>query len=61
MPDYTDCERTRGKAMYQRILLPVDGSEHALRAVDTVIEPARRLRAKVYGMHVLHLCRLFPG
>lgn len=47
--------------MYQRILLPVDGSEHALRAVDTVIEPATRLRAKVYGMHVLHLCRLFPG
>lgn len=39
--------------MYQNILLPVDGSEYALKAVDTGIELARRLQAKVYGVHVL--------
>lgn len=39
--------------MFQNILLPIDGSEHALRAVDTGIELARRLQAKVYGIHVV--------
>ncbi|WP_201314660.1 universal stress protein [Dyella sp. EPa41] len=39
--------------MYQSILLPVDGSERALKAVDTGIELAKRLQAKVYGIHVV--------
>ncbi|HET6555618.1 MAG TPA: universal stress protein [Dyella sp.] len=39
--------------MFQRILLPVDGSEHALKAVDTGIELASRLQARVYGVHVV--------
>jgi nucleotide-binding universal stress UspA family protein len=38
--------------MYQRILLPVDGSAHAMKAVDTGIELAGRLQARVYGLHV---------
>jgi nucleotide-binding universal stress UspA family protein len=39
--------------MFQHILLPVDGSEHALNAVNTGIELARRLGAKVHALHVL--------
>jgi nucleotide-binding universal stress UspA family protein len=39
--------------MFQNILLPVDGSEHALNAVDTGIELASRLQAKVHAVHVL--------
>jgi nucleotide-binding universal stress UspA family protein len=40
-------------AMFQRILLPVDGSEHALNAVNTGIELAVRLQARVFALHVL--------
>jgi nucleotide-binding universal stress UspA family protein len=40
-------------AMFQNILLPVDGSEHALNAVDTGIDLASRLQAKVHAIHVL--------
>lgn len=39
--------------MFQNILLPIDGSECSLRAVDTGIELARRLQAKVHGIHVV--------
>jgi nucleotide-binding universal stress UspA family protein len=39
--------------MFKNILLPVDGSEHALRAVDAGIQLAGQLHAKVYGVHVL--------
>ncbi|WP_130618041.1 universal stress protein [Dyella amyloliquefaciens] len=39
--------------MFQSILIPVDGSEHALRAVDAGVELAGRLRARVYGLHVV--------
>lgn len=40
-------------AMFQCILLPVDGSEHALKAVDVGIELARRLQARVVSVHVM--------
>ncbi|MHA6203654.1 universal stress protein [Dyella soli] len=39
--------------MFQRILLPVDGSEHALNAVDTGLALAGRLQAEVHAVHVL--------
>ncbi|WP_430390070.1 universal stress protein [Dyella sp. 20L07] len=39
--------------MFQRILLPVDGTEHALKAVNTGIELASRLQARVYAVHVM--------
>ncbi|WP_114240699.1 universal stress protein [Dyella sp. C9] len=39
--------------MFQRILLPVDGSEHALNAVNTGIALAARLQAQVFALHVL--------
>jgi nucleotide-binding universal stress UspA family protein len=39
--------------MFQSILIPIDGSEHALKAVDTGIELASRLQAKVHGLHVV--------
>lgn len=39
--------------MFERILLPVDGSEQALRAVDTGIELAQKLKARVYAVHVM--------
>jgi nucleotide-binding universal stress UspA family protein len=39
--------------MFQNILLPVDGSEHALNAVDIGIELASRLQAQVHALHVL--------
>lgn len=39
--------------MFTRILLPTDGSELSLRAVDTGIELARSLGASVHGFHVI--------
>lgn len=39
--------------MFKHILIPVDGSEHALRAVDTGVELAGRLQARVHGLHVV--------
>jgi nucleotide-binding universal stress UspA family protein len=39
--------------MFKRILLPVDGSELSLRAVDTGIELAARLGAGAYAFHVI--------
>lgn len=39
--------------MFKRILLPVDGSELSLRAIDTGIELAARLGASVYAFHVI--------
>lgn len=39
--------------MFKHILLPVDGSEYTLRAVETGIALAARLDAKVFGFHVL--------
>jgi nucleotide-binding universal stress UspA family protein len=39
--------------MFQHILLPVDGSAHALNAVDVGIELASRLGARVHTVHVL--------
>ncbi|WP_199098804.1 universal stress protein [Dyella sp. ASV21] len=39
--------------MFERILLPVDGSEHGLKAVDVGIELASRLHARVYAVHVM--------
>jgi nucleotide-binding universal stress UspA family protein len=46
-------EAKGGNEMFKNILLPVDGSEHALRAVDAGIQLAGQLQAKVYGVHVL--------
>lgn len=39
--------------MFKHILLPTDGSELSLRAVDTGIELAERCGAQVYAIHVL--------
>jgi nucleotide-binding universal stress UspA family protein len=39
--------------MFKRILLPTDGSELSLRAVDTGIGLAARLGASVYAFHVI--------
>ncbi|PXV61310.1 Nucleotide-binding universal stress protein, UspA family [Dyella jiangningensis] len=39
--------------MFKNILLPVDGSESALKAVDVGIELASRLGSTVFGVHVL--------
>lgn len=39
--------------MFKHILLPTDGSELSLRAVDTGIELAARLGARVYAFHVI--------
>ena len=39
--------------MFKHILLPVDGSEYTLRAVDTGIALAAKLQAKVFSIHVL--------
>lgn len=39
--------------MFKNILLPVDGSEYALKAVDIGIELASKLGATVFGIHVL--------
>lgn len=40
--------------MFKHILLPTDGSELSLRAVDVGIELATRCNAQVYSIHVLH-------
>ncbi|KLD63918.1 universal stress protein [Dyella japonica] len=39
--------------MFKNILLPVDGSERALKAVETGIELAAKLEAKVFAVHVM--------
>lgn len=39
--------------MFQHILLPIDGSELSLRAVDTGIALAAKLGASVYAIHVI--------
>lgn len=39
--------------MFKRILLPVDGSEYTLRAVDTGIALAASVGAQVFSIHVL--------
>jgi nucleotide-binding universal stress UspA family protein len=39
--------------MFKHILLPTDGSELSLHAVDTGIELAARLGARVYAFHVI--------
>ncbi len=39
--------------MFKRILLPTDGSELSLRAVDLGLELASSLHASVYGFHVI--------
>ncbi|MFC4818705.1 universal stress protein [Dokdonella ginsengisoli] len=40
--------------MFTHILLPTDGSELSLRAVDIGIELAARYGAQVHAIHVLH-------
>lgn len=39
--------------MFKNILLPVDGSEHALKAVDTGLALASSLQASVHALHVV--------
>lgn len=39
--------------MFKRILLPTDGSELSLRAVDVGIDLAKSLGASVHGFHVV--------
>jgi nucleotide-binding universal stress UspA family protein len=39
--------------MFQHILIPTDGSELSLRALDTGIELAARLGASIHAFHVI--------
>lgn len=39
--------------MYKHILLPTDGSEVSVRAVEVGIELASALKARVYALHVI--------
>lgn len=39
--------------MFQHILIPTDGSDLSLRALDTGIELAARLGARVHAFHVI--------
>jgi nucleotide-binding universal stress UspA family protein len=39
--------------MFKRILLPTDGSDLSLRAVDIGLDLAKSLHASVYGFHVI--------
>ncbi len=39
--------------MFKHILLPIDGSDLSLRAVDTGLELAAKLGARVYAFHVV--------
>lgn len=39
--------------MFKRILLPTDGSELSLKAIDTGIALAARLESRVYAFHVI--------
>ena len=39
--------------MFQHILIPSDGSELSLRALDTGIELAARLGARIHAFHVI--------
>ncbi len=48
--------RARGahtRRMYQRILVPVDGTDLSRRAIATAVELARRCGAQVVGLHVV--------
>src|SRR5678815_3854583 len=48
-----DIQSNEEFTMFKHILLPTDGSELSLRAVDTGIELAARLGARVYAFHVI--------
>ncbi|MEA3351056.1 MAG: universal stress protein [Chloroflexota bacterium] len=39
--------------MYKRILIPVDGSQHAKRAVEAAIDVAKRYQASVFLLHAI--------
>jgi nucleotide-binding universal stress UspA family protein len=39
--------------MFSHILIPTDGSEHALHAAEVGIELARKVGARIYTFHVL--------
>lgn len=39
--------------MLSKILVPVDGSEYSLRALDTAIYLAKKIDANITGMHVI--------
>lgn len=38
--------------MFQRILVPLDGSEHSLRALDIAIQVAKKFEGKITLVHV---------
>lgn len=38
--------------MFERILVPLDGSEHSLRALDVAIQVAKRFEGKLMLIHV---------
>lgn len=42
-----------GRAMYERILVPIDGSEGSQRAIEHALELATRDDAELYGLHVV--------
>jgi nucleotide-binding universal stress UspA family protein len=39
--------------MFKHILLPIDGSDFSLRAIEVGVELAARLGARVYAFHVI--------
>jgi len=47
--------------MYDRILVPTDGSDQATTAVETAIELAARFDASLHVIHVVELGELPPG
>jgi len=45
--------RCKELAMFKHILIPTDGSDPALRAIDTGIQLAAQLGARIHALHVL--------
>lgn len=46
--------------MFKRILVPVDGSRHASRAVDAAVDLAKHYEASIFLLHVIRNMSL-PG
>ena len=47
--------------MFSKILVALDGSDHAQKALDTAIKLAQRCQAELILFHVMQLGNLSPG